>query len=551
MKKSCRFLAILLCAVMLFAIVACNKDSTTEPSTSGDAPGTSSNQGGSSPAGSPGSSPAGSPGGSSSGGSSADHDTINIAVTGDYGTLAHENLGGDFYMAMMCVMEPMWDVDDEDNTIWILANSVDELTDTHWQIHLKEGIKFSNGSDLKANDVVFTLGVEKAGSNGVPRTQLMDLDQIKALDDYTVDFYWTKYHIEQYRILSDLCLYDEETYDALEATTAPIGTGPYKVAEYVVNSHLFLERRDDYWGEPAVFKNIRCRVLTEASQIVNALETGMIDVAKIPLPDYDYVSSFSDFNMVDLTDSNYVDMQFNLYPTSLIHDPEARMAIIHAIDRQALLNIVYGGHGYLLNRPVPNYVIDDEPRFDNIHPIYSVGYDPTLAKQYAESTGLVGQTLRLITAGQPEFVAMAEMVLSMLGEIGITVQINNYDVATFRDISRDQTQWEFSLISGFNPGLKTAPTIVMGMTPSFPNMNTPEHWAGQVECEAIAINWFQTKDPVERGNMTYRMLELWENEAVRYAFFQYTAAYSVAKFISPVFQRRLNGGIRFLSFELA
>jgi len=196
-------------------------------------------------------------------------------------------------------------------------------------------------------------------------------------------------------------------------------------------------------------------------------------------------------------------------------------------------------------------VVDDEPRFDNIHPIYSVGYDLALAKQYAESSGLVGKELRLITAGQPEYVAMAEMIQRMLNEIGVTVQINNYDASSFTEVSRDPDGWEFSLVAAFNPGLKVAPSMIMGLTPSFPNLNTPEHWAGQVEAESIAVTWFATKDAKERGDKTYRLLQLWEEEAVSYGMFHYTAAYAVAKFLKPSFQTRMNGGVRFLTIQFA
>ena len=63
------------------------------------------------------------------------------------------------------------------------------------------------------------------------------------------------------------------------------------VTDYVVNSHLKVEARDDYWGKAPGIKNIEFYVINEDAQVINALDTGEIDLASIPLSEIEYVES--------------------------------------------------------------------------------------------------------------------------------------------------------------------------------------------------------------------------------------------------------------------
>ena len=76
---------------------------------------------------------------------------------------------------------------------------------------------------------------------------MLDLEHTYAKDDYTVVMTLTQYDLSYIYSMTSLMIFDKESYDADKIAQEPIGTGPYKVKEYVVNSHITLERRDDYW----------------------------------------------------------------------------------------------------------------------------------------------------------------------------------------------------------------------------------------------------------------------------------------------------------------
>lgn len=540
-----RLLAVLLCVLMLFAVAACNTgESTKAPETS------------------QGSAPAGNTDSDSGSGSGSGpvKDTLNVAASLDYGTLAHENVpAGDMYSAINLVNEPLWHqykMAAEKDVSFLLAESVELISPTEWIIHLKKGIKFSNGNPFTASDVIFSVrAVQASPVNGASRGQLMNMDKTKIIDDYTIDFIWDEYHCGQWGIISDILIYDEESYDPEVASTKPIGTGPYVVKEYVVNSHLFLERRDDYWGELPEFKYVNFRVLAEPSQINNALETGMIDIAqRISNEDVDYISSLPGIHVESYFDTNFARMGFNVSPASIMHNLEARYAVCHAIDRQAICDVVYHGRAQVLERPTCMTCLDDDERYDNMHETYSVGYNVDLAKQYAESSGLVGKKLRLMTNGTPEFVLMAEMIQEMLRQIGVETEIVNYDAATFTSLSKDDVSasaWDINVNLGLNPGYLVASTMIMAPK-TYKILNTPGHWEGSEEYIPKAYSFYSTVDPKERADLTYWMLGVYEKQALTYGICDIQTSTAISKDIDPsTFVYRQNGGMYYAYVKTA
>jgi len=80
--------------------------------------------------------------------------------------------------------------------------------------------------------------------------------------------------------------------------------------------------------------------------------------------------------------------------------------------------------------------------------MYATGYDPELAKELAEKTGLVGKTLILANNGSAEFITISEMVQDMLGKIGVNVEIHSYDSATYTAVKNDKTMYDILISNG-------------------------------------------------------------------------------------------------------
>ena len=452
----------------------------------------------------------------------------------------------------MCVMEGLFDVAFNGDIIMLLAKDIEYLTPEHWIVHLQEGVKFNNGNPFTASDVLFSMGVYRGSGLNATKAQMMDLEKTTAIDDYTIDFWWEQYRTNQWGILSDMLIFDEESYDPEVISAAPIGTGPYRVVEYMTNSHIKLERRDDYYGEIPVIKTLMFRVIAEPSQVANALETGNVDVATIALSDVDYISKLPGLYVKERLQGNWATLGFNIQePSIFYHNPVARYAVCHAINRQAIIDIVFLGKGTIMHSPLTNTCLDYEPRFDDLHEIYSIGYDVALAKQRADESGLTGKEIVIATNGLANSIAIAEIVQNMLKEINVTVVINNYDPATLLTITQGSYDlYDMTVGSAINPGNRVGGTLANGIR-FYPDMQKPGLFTEQARMMEIMMGVFFEVDDQKRSDINYEMFQLYTTACFGYALADVLTPWAYANdlvYESMVY--RLHQSVRYANVKL-
>ena len=403
-------------------------------------------------------------------------DSISIATQYDYGTLDTISMPSYGFDPIVCVMETLWDCGLDGSIVPVLAESWEWPEDDHMVIHLKKGITFSNGNPLTADDIMFTLNLMNQTKNAYTpaRIQTTDFERTKVRDEYTFDWYLKAPNIIHYSIGAQMFIYDAESYDPNIQSVAPIGTGPYVVKEYVINSHTILERRDDYWGELPELKTITFRVLAEPSQRVNALETGLVDAAPVALADVDYVDNLPGVK-VRSRPGSWVYLGVNISPDGKLADPEARYAIFHAIDTEAISKLVYYGKARPMRSPFTPAIVDLEDDMLDLG-VYAKGYDPELAKQLAEKSGLKGKTLILANNGTAEFITISEMVQNMLVNIGVNVEIRSYDTASYTDIKNDKTAFDILISNGVCANMRLGDSFINSIIHN-KIYGVKEHWA--------------------------------------------------------------------------
>ena len=373
---------------------------------------------------------------------------LNIAVSEDHGTMLPQAASGTGGMVSVirAIYEPLIYQRKDGSFENCLASEIEMLEDTHYVIHLREGVVFNNGNPFTAEDVMYTMELY----HGHPRHGMVvgyvDFDKTKIVDDYTIDLWLTQYSIIQFPALTQMYIHDAESYNEEELALHPITTGAYEVTDYVVNSHITLEARDDYWGDPPAIKNINFTFMTEDAQRVNALTTGDADIARIPMKDVEYVESLDDYT-VNLSFAAQADCAYlNMSKGAPLETLEAREAFMMAIDRQAIVDLVYCGNSSVPNWPIYEYNVDYNPAtMSGIDEAYIKGYDPVRAKELAEQSGLVGKTLRIATNGSADAVTMAEMMQYDLEEIGVHAQILTFDQATYFSDLMDASNFDVGI----------------------------------------------------------------------------------------------------------
>ena len=480
MKKISRLMVVLVCLSLLFSVVACNKDDKKEDTSTTGSEATD------------------------TGGST--RDTLNLSIGSDSGTLYPLGITGGFVSINYPHMEPLYTVNYDGSYNWILATSMDAVGPLERTLKIREGVKFSNGNPLTAEDVMFTMEKCHESPQFSLNVKVVDFDKTKVIDDYTIDLWYTGFNASMEPGFASTLIMDKESFDEVAMSTNPIGTGPYVVTDYVVNSHVKFEARDDYWGQQPAIKYLNFSIINESAQIINALETGDLDTATVALKDIEFLEGLGYKTRTTQGGYPYVTL-FSMRPESPLASPEARFAVCHAIDRQSIADIVYQGKSMVVDYPASHYQTDYEDRFANLHETYSIGYNLEKAKEYAESSGLVGKTVRIISNGSADYTTVAEIVQNGLLEIGVDAQIVNLDQATYYGTMMDASNFEIAILTPGNPSRLAADLLAMELT------FIPLGWEGPEAdlYKSTAMDALCTYEAAERSDKLYEALNLFVN----------------------------------------
>lgn len=451
-----RICALLLVFLMVLSIAACNKtgdeganNAVNTDNSGGSNEGAGSNTGTGSNTGSGNS---GSSSGSGTGTPAAGKDTIVIAVTQDKGLFdpcATNDI--DLYPAISTMIyEPLWGFDSKGEQFYVLATGYDWIDEMTMHVYIREGVNFTDGQMLDAYDVLFSLVRFKHREGQPDAFGTLSEELSSVVDDYTVELVFTEvntnipYFIPGFPILKNNVPSDQ-------VATSPNGTGPYIISEYVINSLLVLTLKDNYWRELPKTKNFEFVQLKEDAQRVNALQTGEVDVATVPFQDVEFVSGLPD---IDMEVNPYAFAQglfFSISPDSpnggvFADNVDARRAVCHAINRKAILKLVYYDYGKVSVLPGPDFALFDvDERFYKQGPYADDGYNPELAKELAISSGLIDKEVLIINNGASPVVLMCELIQADLKAIGVTCNINSFDMGSWTQNLFDETKYNMCI----------------------------------------------------------------------------------------------------------
>ena len=497
MKK---IFAILLVLVVVFSLAAC-KGSTTDTNTNG---GTNTDNNSADTNGND-----ASDGSGDNAGTVSAKDTLKITVTQDRGTLdPMYMIGYDYMRSMRMVYDTLWDIDSDGNMVWVLATGIEYVEPTVWHIKLREGITFSNGNPFTAEDALFSI---LRGNNRVGEPMYLpelDMENSNVLDDYTVELIFGAYDLSYVAGMTSLVMFDVESFDEEIAATTPMGTGPYELVDYVINSHINLVARDGYWGEPAKIKNLNFMVLAEDAQRVNALQTGTTDISAVPFQDLEFVQSLDGIT-VDIRASAMSNaVFFNTSETRVFYDnADARKAVAYAIDREAIVDIAYSGFATPSRIPVSMGNIDWEDRFLD-KGVYGDSYNVELARQLAESSGLVDKEILLINNGSSADVVICELIQANLRDIGVTVNVNSLDAGSWLSIVFDPTAFDMAINFTSVPSMTMAQNYSAWILYMNGGTYVTDPWPGRERYLVLIDGIMAMSDPAELSERYMELTEL-------------------------------------------
>ena len=366
-------------------------------------------------------------------------DHLTISVSGDPNTLdAFAPLGAEFWWEQLTIIyERLLDIDPEGNVVGCLAESWEFVDDeTAMIFHLRKGVKFHNGEEMKAEDVIYSYQTCAALPNGKDYVATFDTANMEAIDEYTV-------RVPLNYVAGDImsCLSNARTWivskKAREEDTEgfahnPVGTGPFKLIDWVTSDRIIYERFDDYWGEAPKYKDLTIRIIPEESQAMIEAETGNVDLFKA-----------ANGTVINQAKSN-PDLQiFELQPVSILYmglncaiepfnNKLVRQAMATAVDREGIVNAAVMGLGV----PAMSHFSPACWAYKDYTGSYPYEYDVENAKKLLAEAGYPdGFEMDLLVVSSPAmYIAVGEILQNQLGQIGITVNIKLYDSPTITDL---------------------------------------------------------------------------------------------------------------------
>jgi peptide/nickel transport system substrate-binding protein len=346
-------------------------------------------------------------------------DDVNIVLEADIATLDPQMSASTCDIQVFInIYDTLVDIDDDGNFIGNLSENWDISEDgLSYTFYLRKGVKFHNGEELKASDVVFSFnrGKESPYLEG----QLVAIKDVEAIDDYTV-----KINLNYSYAPLLLALYDQVQILNEKAVTEagdsygehPIGTGAYKFVSHNIGEKVVLERFDDYFKGKAPIKNVVFKVITDENTALIALETGDADFSyKIPMISVPSVMGNKDLATyeIDTVRLNYVLMNTEQAPFDNV---KLRQAINYAIDKYTIVQVAEEGMGEVTDSIF-------SPDIFGYSDIDGYEYNPEKAKELLKEAGYGdGLTLTFKTL-DGIYKKAAEIIQENLRNVGITVNI--------------------------------------------------------------------------------------------------------------------------------
>ena len=419
----------------------------------------------------------------------------------------------------------------------------DGLTYTY---HLRDGLKWSDGEPLTAEDVAYTINTSRDQEWINHSATTANLDAV-VVDDQTVtitssvpdpklpimDVYIVPKHIWE-----PLSADDVTTYDALDG----VGSGPFTLTEWKSGQSWTMVANPNYWqGQPAI-DQVVFRVFTNADAMVAALEKGEIDAANsIPSSAFERLGQADNIEAVFGRQGGFTELAMNGMAGGLgdghpaLLDLNVRHAVHRAIDKDVLFDRVILGLG---KKGVTLSVSPDSVWQPDIPVADQYTYDPAAANKLLDEGGYLdtdGDGVREMPDGSRDLTfryaersesensaAIRELLTGWLEAVGIATEVSVYDDTQLTDVigsgKYDMFVWGWTpyvdpdpMLSYFTQGQVTTDIDSVGYNDA--NWTSPEY-------DALYTQQNAELDRTKRIDLVHQMLTLFYDESTYVVLFE-------------------------------
>jgi peptide/nickel transport system substrate-binding protein len=448
--------------------------------------------------------------------------TVSLALNRSLVTLDNKLLQYDAAVTVQrAVRQALTAIDQDLRVQLVLADQFRLISPTQWFVHLRPGIRYSDGSPVRVEDVATALKMYSEVDGSFVAGFFPEWPTVEKIDE-------TSFRLNTVRpipvldyLMSNI-LVTPAAANVPEDLQSGVGTGPYVVTRADRGSGTYtLNRNENYWGAAPHVESVRVRFMPDESSRVVSLRSGEIDVIDSITPDStDQIAGLSGV-AVDRADGvrlNQLFYNFRKPPNSPMADARVRRALTYAIDGTSLIDNVMQGSATASRGVIPLSL-------DGAIETGEYTYDPDRAKSELNALGLRDLKLKIIWESG-EFAAdtdIMESVLQMLSDVGVRATLQQFepggDIAQWRQGKAGD--WDV-LGNGFPSPTGLALTIMQGMYAGTAEKEaTRDTYHGYLfpEITAVITRASEEADPARRATLLAdAQRQIWQTCPMMWSF---------------------------------
>ena len=330
--------------------------------------------------------------------------------------------------------------------------AIDPIT---WEFKLRKGVKFHDGSDFTAEDVVFSLerAATLAASPGPFASFVKPITAKEIIDPWTIRFKTAApyamlpYDLDSIFIVSKKAAAGATT-ENFNSGKAAVGTGPYKLVRFARGERIELARNDAYWGRQngklAAWDKVTLRILPADTARIAALLAGDLDaIENIPTADLTRLNTNAHLRLEQKVSWRTLFLHMDQYREHPPHlsdksgrplaknpfkDARVRLALSKAINRRAIVERVMEGYAIAAGNLV------SPPVFGHVDALKPETYDPAAAKKLLAEAGFPDGFALTLYAPNDRYVndeQVAQALAQMLARVGIQTRVETMPASVY------------------------------------------------------------------------------------------------------------------------
>jgi len=334
-------------------------------------------------------------------------------------------------LVMTAICDKLFDFDEKQNIVPVLATGYVWEDSTHLLIHLRPGVLFQDGETFDAAAVKYTLERHVTMPGSFRRNDIGVMDHVDIVDPLTARVVLKQPFSPFIAALTDRAgmMISPKAADAAgkDFGLHPVCAGPFRFSQRVAQDRIVLQRFPDYWDARNIhYDTVTYRVMPDSTIRLTNLQAGALDIAEVAPLDAQLVQKIPALNLVSVASLGYGAITVNLAASSqLARDPRVRHAFELSLDRAALSQVVFAG----MYEPNAQAISAASPYYAPGVPIPP--HDVAAAKALLQQAGVTAPVhVKLLVYNTPQGVQAGEVIQAMAAEAGFDVTVTAAEFGT-------------------------------------------------------------------------------------------------------------------------